>query len=222
MTRSPTDARALPAEKPRRQSSLRQRRSRETRARLVEAAMLLWSERGFDETRVSDICERAGVSAALFYFYFPRKEDVLVERALGTGTRTWEEWQSLAPTDISTRDAIHALLVGATRRSARTPKPLLARTVTEMLSNSEVWPVVRQGEHGDMPTTFAAVFRRGQERGEVDESLDPLDLANMLTHVFLMALLEWARLDGADVQTLVWRRAEVLLRGANPRSRPPG
>ena len=46
---------------------------------LVQAAMALWRTKGYASTTVADICPAAGVSKALFYFYFPRKEDVLFE-----------------------------------------------------------------------------------------------------------------------------------------------
>ena len=46
---------------------------------LVQAAMTLWRTNGYANTTVAQICQGAGVSKALFYFYFPRKEDVLFE-----------------------------------------------------------------------------------------------------------------------------------------------
>src|ERR1044072_4795709 len=41
--------------------------------------MALWRANGYAGTTVAGICRAAGVSKALFYFYFPRKEDVLFE-----------------------------------------------------------------------------------------------------------------------------------------------
>src|ERR1044072_6003288 len=62
-----------------RRTSLQQARSRQTKRMLVQAAMALWRTNGYAGTTVADICKAAGVSKALFYFYFPRKEDVLFE-----------------------------------------------------------------------------------------------------------------------------------------------
>ena len=56
--------------------------SRET---LEEAASELFFEQGYDNTSVDDIAERAGVSRATFFNYFPTKADVLcvdIDRAL--------------------------------------------------------------------------------------------------------------------------------------------
>jgi AcrR family transcriptional regulator len=52
---------------------------RERKQQLVDAAMVLFAERGYAATRISDICERAGVAKGLFYWYFPTKLDLFGE-----------------------------------------------------------------------------------------------------------------------------------------------
>src|SRR6476646_10248225 len=67
------------ADQGQRRASFQQARSHQTKRSLVQAAMALWRANGYARTTVADICRAAGVSKALFYFYFPRKEDVLFE-----------------------------------------------------------------------------------------------------------------------------------------------
>ncbi len=67
------------ADQGQRRASFQQARSHATKQSLVQAAMALWRTNGYARTTVADICRAAGVSKALFYFYFPRKEDVLFE-----------------------------------------------------------------------------------------------------------------------------------------------
>src|ERR1700742_4295882 len=67
------------ADQGQRRASFQQARSHETKRSLVQAAMALWRANGYARTTVADICRAAGVSKSLFYFYFPRKEDVLFE-----------------------------------------------------------------------------------------------------------------------------------------------
>src|SRR3954468_16586320 len=73
------NAAALPADGGQRRASFQRARSVETKRTLVQAAMALWRTNGYASTTVADICRAAGGSKALFYFYFPRKEDVLFE-----------------------------------------------------------------------------------------------------------------------------------------------
>jgi len=52
---------------------------RERKQQLVDAAVVLFAERGYSATRILDICDRAGVAKGLFYWYFPTKLDLFTE-----------------------------------------------------------------------------------------------------------------------------------------------
>ena len=46
---------------------------KERKQQLIDAAAELFAERGYEETRIVDIVERAGVAKGLFYWYFENK-----------------------------------------------------------------------------------------------------------------------------------------------------
>lgn len=50
-----------------------------TRDRLLEVAKELFSQKGYYETRISDIVNRANVAQGTFYIYFSSKEDIFLE-----------------------------------------------------------------------------------------------------------------------------------------------
>jgi len=54
----------------------RERKKRETRAALHRSAMALFAEKGFRETRVSEIADAADVAEATFFRHFASKEEV--------------------------------------------------------------------------------------------------------------------------------------------------
>lgn len=56
---------------------LRERKRRQTRERISQAAMTLFLEQGFEATTVDQIAEAAEVSKRGFFDYFPAKEDVV-------------------------------------------------------------------------------------------------------------------------------------------------
>ena len=51
--------------------------STESKSRILQAASRLFSEKGYDATRVHEIADAAGVNKALIYYYFQNKEDIL-------------------------------------------------------------------------------------------------------------------------------------------------
>lgn len=53
------------------------RKRRQTSARIVEAAVALFAERGFDETTAEDIADLAECSRSTLFRYFGTKEDIL-------------------------------------------------------------------------------------------------------------------------------------------------
>lgn len=56
---------------------LRERKKRRTRRNLVEAALRLFDEQGYERTSVAEIAAAAEVSTKTFFNYFPSKEAVI-------------------------------------------------------------------------------------------------------------------------------------------------
>ncbi|AHH99895.1 TetR family transcriptional regulator [Kutzneria albida] len=57
--------------------SRRERKKRQTRQLLVETALRLFDEQGYEQTTVAQIASAADVATKTFFNYFPSKEDVL-------------------------------------------------------------------------------------------------------------------------------------------------
>ncbi|MBI1758822.1 MAG: TetR family transcriptional regulator [Actinobacteria bacterium] len=57
--------------------TLRERKQRRTRDTIVEAAIVLFAERGFDAVTITDIAHRAEIGRATFFRYFADKQEVL-------------------------------------------------------------------------------------------------------------------------------------------------
>ena len=106
-----------------------------TRRRLVDSAMALFAEQGYEATSVEDVAARAGVGRTTFFRHFPTKEDVvfpdhdaLLEKVgarLATGTT------ATARTALEEASAIvldHYLAEGETARQ----RYRLTRSVTPL------------------------------------------------------------------------------------------
>ena len=60
-----------------RQPTKRERQAEERRNQLVDAALRLFAEKGFDKTTIKDLSEAVGVAQGLIYHYFGSKEELL-------------------------------------------------------------------------------------------------------------------------------------------------
>ncbi|MFI5717598.1 TetR/AcrR family transcriptional regulator [Nocardia sp. NPDC051750] len=69
------------AEPEKRRGTGRTQRGRETRRRLLEAAVEVFERDGFVHARITDICTAAGISHGSFYTYFVTKEEIFTEVA---------------------------------------------------------------------------------------------------------------------------------------------
>ncbi|HTJ82117.1 MAG TPA: TetR family transcriptional regulator [Polyangiaceae bacterium] len=104
---------------------LRERKKAEAKRALVEAALELFGERGFDAVTVDEIAARANVSRRTFFRYFPTKEAVVMDRrraqleALGAHL-------GAAPTSAPLPDAIRGALLVVARDYEANKRRILA------------------------------------------------------------------------------------------------
>src|SRR5258708_37736939 len=98
---------------------------------LVQAAMALWRTKGYATTTVAEICTAAGVSKALFYFYFPRKEDVLFEVGVMSTKTAQRTMHDLLDKPYELDGVISAALTSFEQSMARNPRELVIETILE-------------------------------------------------------------------------------------------
>lgn len=157
---------------------------------IVRAALETMYERGFHQTRISDIAKRVGTSAPTILYYFESKE-ALLEEAL---TLSDEVFYEALRNEIAQLPTASARLVSVVQRCASPPNPLDDWTLwMEMWLQARFQPHMRRAyyrlERVGLRALLADVVREGQRSGEFDEA-DPAEVATMLS----------ALLDGLGVQ----------------------
>ena len=173
-----------------RRSSLVQERSRRTRQELVNAAVKLWTERGFEHgvesTTVEEIARAAGVTKGTFYFHFAHKEDVLLEMSLTTSDAVNEIARSASDRGASIDEIIQLSFNEMARRTERLPRAAIARTIREFYK----YPT-RARELSMTRRVFPQLFAEAQERGELPNDIDPADLSDMMNALMITAVEGW-------------------------------
>ncbi|MFF4624139.1 TetR/AcrR family transcriptional regulator [Nonomuraea jabiensis] len=110
---------------------LRERKKQRTRQALIEAAVRLFEDKGYDHVTVAEIADAAEVSPRTFFLHFQAKEDVL-----------------LANADVRVDLALQAI---AERRAEERLPEVLVRAINQMIADS--WD-------SDLSTGLAALRTR--------------------------------------------------------------
>lgn len=67
------------------QESVRERKRRETRQRIVDAGLKLFASNGYEATTLDAIAAEAGISRRTFFHYFKSKDEILISMQSGLG-----------------------------------------------------------------------------------------------------------------------------------------
>lgn len=195
----------------------REEKKRLTRARLVEASLECFSERGFDATTVEEITRRAGVAKGTFFNYFRTKVDVLLQ--VGAVQEEWmlAEIEHLERRSrMSVAQAVTELMIAAATRFPLTRPLLRAMYQATLQAPEESEAQVRHFAHVGM--ALIPLCQRGQEAGELTTDLSAEEIAALIMQTYSGALLTWALTDRDEsLRELVRRTFTYLFDGLKRR-----
>jgi AcrR family transcriptional regulator len=158
---------------------------------LVQAAMALWRTKGYATTTVADICTAAGVSKALFYFYFPRKEDVLFEVGVMSTQSAHDTIHALldAPYEIET--VVSAAMTILERSMARNPPELVIEAILEGYRHEHrILAAATPPEVA--PDMFTELFSRAQADGKLGADVNVAHLSYLAQTLVSEGARHWA------------------------------
>jgi AcrR family transcriptional regulator len=140
--------------------------------------MALWRTKGYASTTVADICAAAGVSKALFYFYFPRKEDVLFEVGVMSTISAHRTIHDLLAKPYEIGDVVAGALKTFERSMARNPKELVIETILEGYRHEH--RILADGSPPDVDADmFTELFTRAKADGKLGADLTDEDVAHL-------------------------------------------
>src|SRR4051812_5450631 len=187
----PRNTTALPADGGQRRASFQRARSTETKRSLVQAAMALWRTNGYAKTTVADICRAAGVSRALFYFYFPAKEDVLFEVGLLSTRAAQKTVAAMLQKDYEVEAVIPEAVRSLERSMSRNPRDLIIETILEGYRHEHR---ILSGELADDSDAdmFGELFAKAQQDGKLGAHVDVEHLSHLAGMHVSEGVRHWA------------------------------
>jgi AcrR family transcriptional regulator len=161
----------------------------DARLRLVEAALHLFSEKGYDNTTVAEIADRAGLTRSTFFRYFPDKREVLAA-GQQTLSRLLVDGISSAPADATPLTAVAAGLESAAGAMTPFNRELAPRVKAVIATSSELQERDALKQVGLAAAMAGALRARG-----VPERAAAL-AAELGGLAFKEAFAEWITTDG--------------------------
>ncbi len=153
------------------------------RQRVIDAAMKLAADGGYDAVQMRDVASEAGVALGTIYRYFASKDHLLAACQVAFA-RAEQHRLELRPTQGDTAaDRVVDVLRRATRAQERQPQ-LTAAMVTAISSPD---PAV-SGCQREVTAVMAAVL--AGPMGDIDPKLKA-EITRALSHVWFSALLGW-------------------------------
>ena len=145
-------------------------RQADRRRQILAAAVKVFAEKGFHESRVGDIAEEAGIAYGLVYHYFDSKEALLETIFRTTWTEMLARVEEVEAAGVPASEAVRQVTALLLRTWRRDPD-LVRVLVREVTRNQHV-----QQELQEITAAMQAlerIVRRGQETGEFRDAVDP-------------------------------------------------
>jgi|GEM_PF-280276 len=197
MPRGPKGAEEGPAAE---RTNRRKKQAEESRRKLLETAIRLFDERGYDRVTISDICREAGLSVGAFYHHFRSKDQILLEKYLPFARQVDSFYQV-----INHRAKEESR--GALERLSRY-MDLFFKYIEEAGPEAMKTAFSTHIEPGfKLSLATADMFRphqelerimaEGQELGEIRQDMSSEKLARIVYRFMVGTLFTWCLVDGA-------------------------
>lgn len=204
-------------------------RTVDRRRELLDAAAVVFARKGFHQSRVGDIAEKAGVAHGLLYHYFRSKEEVLETIFRETWGLLVVETERIEQSDVPLREQLRRFARFYLGSWLATPDSIRV-LVREIARSPEVGE--RVDEIRDVFVGLTRMIAAAQARGEVRADCDPALAAIVVYGALEEILTGWVlgQLPGEadDVERAVTTVVDVAhaglaatSRGRRPPTPPP-
>jgi AcrR family transcriptional regulator len=167
--------------------SRRERKKDETRHRIFHAAIDLFRAKGFEQTTVDEITEKADVAKGTFFNYFPRKDTVLAYLSEERLLAIEENAGALLAEPRPVREKLLDLYSSAAS-SYGEDRELSRYVLVELMAHafSPANEVMTRWHD-----QIVRLIVQGQESGNLRRDIDPVRCEELLQAVYFATLYQW-------------------------------
>jgi AcrR family transcriptional regulator len=173
----------------------RKEKGLQTRRRIYETAIELFSRKGYENVTVEDICRKVGVTKGAFYNHFRSKDQIILEEFM----KMDRHYAMVAEKIASLESSIEKLRVF--NREAIKLMSDLGVKLMKVLYSSQIAPHMKEpylAHQGRFLYRITNQFlREGQEKGEIPVDISSEELAVMLINCFRGQIYHWCLTNGS-------------------------
>lgn len=173
----------------------RKEQAAKTRKEIFDTAIELFDRKGYENVSINEICEKAGVSTGAFYHHFNAKDQILMEEFLKADDFYQDLAKKLAGID-DYREKLRVFTAATMRFLADMGLKRLKVTY-----HTQIGPDKKASYLGNekraLYSIMEALYREGQEKGEVRQDLPVEDIARLTIHCYRGIVYDWCLADGS-------------------------
>lgn len=185
-------------------------RNASTKDLLYEAAAALFVERGYEDTTMADIAERAGTARRTAFNHFPSKGDIPMLWTRRMADLAWDAITAFAEDEASERIKAFFRLIS----HEVTAEPELTRQM--MLGwTAAIGPIRYESQ---LLADLTPLLRDGQAHGQIDQTVDVAVVARTLSDVYMGVIYRWVRDQGTSgtLQSMAEGGINLILSAIRP------
>jgi AcrR family transcriptional regulator len=189
--------------------SRRERKKRDTRRRILDAAMQLMADKPYDDVRIEDICLAADVANATFFLHFPNKSALVLAFNDDVAAKIAEQLNGI---DARAAERLKKLLEIYLAEWG-THRHLMRQIVLEFLSQPASGASFNEVSPG-LLGLVGAIIASGQKAREFTAKIAPETAALTLVAAWNAIAITWAKTgDTKQAAEAHWQTLEVFLQG---------
>jgi AcrR family transcriptional regulator len=162
---------------------------------IYEAAIVLFDQKGFEQTTVEEVAEAAGVSRRSFFRYYASKDDLLAQGVLAFGAAQVAAIRSCPPEMLPIL-VVRETVAGALKLAAEHPR---TRQVIAISERSAAAKQAQMSRICEIETQIAQAFAERIPNAQGTDALPRL-LAGLTTLIMGVSLKAWYRGEFDDMQ----------------------
>ncbi len=192
----------------------REEKKRQTRKAILDAAIKLFDQKGFDNTSIEELAKEAQIGKGTVYSYFETKKDILFAFCEGRLELIHDEVQKKQNDSVSFIDRLVIIFMNEFEFIAN------HKDFGRLFLQQTLFPDETQGKGNNPPERkwlelFYTIIDEAAAKGEIRRDIDRLYLAGHFFALYILVVSSWysGRIESEEVKPVMHLLFSQVLQG---------